>query len=83
MLQIVALLSKDFIKLVGISMLISFPIGYYLLQNWLQAFEYRTNISFWIFVVAGIITLLIAFLTIAFRSVEAALMNPVKSLKTE
>ncbi|MBP7643274.1 MAG: ABC transporter permease [Saprospiraceae bacterium] len=82
-LQIVALLSKDFIKLVGISMLISFPIGYYLLQNWLQDFEYRTNISFWIFVVAGIITLLIAFLTIAFRSVEAALMNPVKSLKTE
>ncbi|AFK03713.1 protein of unknown function DUF214 [Emticicia oligotrophica DSM 17448] len=82
-LQIVILLAKDFIKLVGFSLLIAFPLGYYLMNNWLQDFEYRVGISTWVFVLSGLMTLAIAFLTIAFRSIEAALMNPVKSLKTE
>jgi putative ABC transport system permease protein len=81
--QIVILLAKDFLKLVGISMLIAFPIGYYLMNNWLQDFEYRIRISGWIFALAGVLTILITFLTIMFRSIKAALMNPVKSLKTE
>jgi putative ABC transport system permease protein len=81
--QIVALLSKDFIKLIAISLLIAFPLGYYIMQNWLQDFEYRTQISWWIYVLAGISTVFIAFATICFKSIKAAMMNPVKSLKTE
>ena len=81
--QIVALLSKDFLLLIAISLLIAFPLGYYMMQNWLQDFEYRINISWWVFVLAGLSTVFIAFITISFKSVKAALMNPVKSLKTE
>ena len=81
--QIVALLSKDFLKLIGLSFLIAFPLGYYAMNNWLQDFEYRTELKWWIFVVAGLVTIVIAFLTISYRSIQAALMNPVKSLKTE
>jgi putative ABC transport system permease protein len=81
--QIVVLLSKDFLKLVGIALLIACPVGYYLMNNWLQDFEYRINISACVFVISGVLTLLIALLTISLRSIKAALMNPVKSLKTE
>jgi putative ABC transport system permease protein len=81
--QIVGLLSKDFLKLIVVSFLIAFPLGYYVMQNWLQDFEYRTELQWWVFVVAGLVTVLIAFLTISYRSIQAALMNPVKSLKTE
>jgi putative ABC transport system permease protein len=81
--QIVGLLSKDFLKLIVVSFLIAFPLGYYAMQNWLQDFEYRTELQWWVFVVAGLITVLIAFITISYRSIQAALMNPVKSLKTE
>ncbi|MCA0364413.1 MAG: ABC transporter permease [Bacteroidetes bacterium] len=81
--QIVGLLSKDFLKLIVISFLIAFPLGYYIMNNWLQDFEYRTEISWWIFILAGFTTIIIAFLTISYRSIQAALMNPVKSLKTE
>ncbi|MFC3881752.1 ABC transporter permease [Algoriphagus namhaensis] len=81
--QIVTLLAKDFIKLVFISFLIAFPLGYYLMENWLQEFAFRINLEWWFFVVAGIITLMIALMTISFRSVKAALINPVKSLKSE
>lgn len=81
--QIVSLLSKDFLKLIAISLLIAFPLGYYTMNYWLQDFEYRIDISWWIFALAGFITVLIAFLTISSRSIKAALMNPVKSLKTE
>ncbi|TAG19380.1 MAG: ABC transporter permease [Cytophagia bacterium] len=82
-LQIVVLLSKDFLKLVGISLLIAFPAGYYVMNNWLQDFEYRTELNGWVFLIAGFSTITIALLTISFRSIKAALMNPVKSLKTE
>lgn len=81
--QIVALLSKDFIKLVGISFLIAFPLSYYLMNKWLQDFAFRIEIKWWLFVLAAIITLGIAFLTIGIKSFRAANMNPVKSLKTE
>lgn len=82
-LQIVGLLSKDFLKLILIAFLIATPLGYYVMNNWLQDFAYRIELKWWVFVVAGVCTLFIAVLTISFRSIQAALMNPVKSLKTE
>ena len=81
--QIVTLLSKDFIKLVGISFLISFPLSYYLMNKWLQDFAYRIQIHWWLFLLAAIITIGIAFLTIGIKSFRAASANPIKSLKTE
>jgi putative ABC transport system permease protein len=81
--QIVGMLAADFIKLVVISMVIAFPVGYYLMNKWLQDFTYRINVEWWVFIVAAIITVFIAFITISFRSIKAALMNPVKSLRTE
>ena len=82
-LQIVGMLAKDFLKLVVISMVIAFPVGYYLMDRWLQDFAYRIDIEWWIFGLAAMITVLIAFATISFKSINAALMNPVKSLRTE
>jgi putative ABC transport system permease protein len=77
------LLSKDFVLLVFISFLIATPIAYYFMDNWLQHYEYRTAIQWWIFAVVCIGALLITLLTVSFQSIKAALMNPVKSLKTE
>lgn len=79
--QIVGLLSKDFLKLVGISFLIAFPLGFYLMNRWLRDFAYRIEIRWWMFVLAAGITLFIAFVTISFKSVRAAMANPVESLK--
>ncbi len=81
--QIVSLLAKDFLKLVMISMIIAFPLGYYLMSKWLQDFAYRIEIKWWIFALAGLITMLIAFLTISYRSIKVANANPVKSLRAE
>jgi putative ABC transport system permease protein len=81
--QIVTLLSKDFLKLVMISFVIAFPLAYYLMNTWLQDFAYRITLSPWVFVLAGIITLIIAFVTVSFKSIQAATVNPVKSLKAE
>jgi len=81
--QIITLLSKDFLKLVGISFLIAFPLSYYLMNKWLQDFAYRIQIQWWLFLLAAIITMGIAFLTIGIKSFKAASMNPIKSLKTE
>ncbi|APS40266.1 ABC transporter permease [Salegentibacter sp. T436] len=80
---IIALLSKDFIRLILISFIIAFPLGYFLMEQWLQDFAYRIEIKWWVFVLAGILTTLIALLTIGFRSYKAASANPVKSLRTE
>jgi ABC-type antimicrobial peptide transport system permease subunit len=77
------LLSKDFVLLVIISCLISAPIAWYFLRDWLQKYEYRTEISWWIFVLAGVGALAITLLTVSFQAIKAALMNPVKSLKSE
>ncbi len=82
-LQIVTLLSKDFIKLVLVSFVIAFPLGYYLMNKWLEDFAYRIEIHWSTFVMSGLITIIIAFITISFRSINAAITNPIKSLKTE
>jgi putative ABC transport system permease protein len=81
--NITSLLSMDFIKLVFIANLIAWPVAWYMLDKWLQDFAYRIDISWWIFVVAGIAALLIALFTVSFQAIKAALMNPVKSLRTE
>jgi putative ABC transport system permease protein len=80
---IVALLSKDFLKLVGISAIIAFPIAWYFMNKWLQDFAYRIGMPWWIFIVAGIVAALIALITISFQAIKAAVANPVKSLRTE
>jgi putative ABC transport system permease protein len=81
--QIVTMLSKDFLKLIFISFLIAFPLGFYFMNKWLQDFAYRIQIQWWIFALAGLITLLIAFLTISWKSFRAATINPVKALRSE
>ncbi len=77
------LLSKEFVVLVIISCLIAIPIAYYLLHAWLQNYEYRADMSWWIFASAGTLVLLIALLTVSFQSIKAALANPVDSLRNE
>lgn len=80
---IVLLLSRDFMKLVLIAAVISFPIAWYVMENWLQGFAYRISIEWWIFAVAASISVVIAFITISFQSIRAAIANPVNSLKSE
>jgi putative ABC transport system permease protein len=80
---ITAMLSKDFVKLVIISIVIASPIAYWAMTKWLQDFAYRIPISWWMVAVAGLSAIVIALLTISFQSIKAALMNPVKTLRTE
>lgn len=82
-LNLWGLLSKDFIKLVIIAFSIATPVAYYALHSWLQQYAYRTDISWWVFVLSGIGALVVTLLTISFQSVKAALVNPVKSLRSE
>jgi putative ABC transport system permease protein len=77
------LLSKDFVLLVIISVVIATPIAYLFMNNWLQKYDYRTNISWWVFAFSGVGVLLITLLTVSFQAIKAALANPVKSLRTE
>jgi len=77
------LLSKDFVLLVFISLLIASPLAFYFMHNWLQNYEYRANISLWIFAAAGMGSLLVTILTVSFQAIKAAMANPVKSLRTE
>jgi putative ABC transport system permease protein len=78
-----ALLSADFIKLVALSMLIAFPLSNYCMDQWLQNYALHTSLSAWIFVVAGMGLLLVTLATVSYQAVRVALMNPVKSLRTE
>ena len=80
---IVALLSKDFIKLVALSVVIASPIAWFVMNKWLQDFAYRLPISWTVFAITAAVALLIAFLTIGSQAVKAAVANPVKSLRTE
>ncbi|MGZ5285730.1 MAG: ABC transporter permease [Flavisolibacter sp.] len=80
---IVALLSKDFLKLVMIAAVIAFPVAWYAMSNWLEDFAYRISIPWWVFLFAGVVAALIAFATISLQAVRAARANPVKSLRTE
>jgi hypothetical protein len=81
--QIVSLLSKDFLKLILIAFVIAAPIAWLLLSKWLDDFEYRITLQWWMFVVVGSIALLAALITVSFQSIKAALTNPVKSLQSE
>jgi putative ABC transport system permease protein len=81
--SIVGLLSKDFLKLVAIAAIIAFPVAYYVTHHWLQDFAYRINIPLWAFIAAGVVAALIAFVTISFQAIKAAVANPVMNLRTE
>jgi len=80
---IVALLSKDFIKLVLVSIVLAIPVAYYFMDKWLQGFPYRIQIPIWIYAMSSVLAVVIALITISFQSIRAALMDPVKSLKNE
>lgn len=81
--QIVTELSKDFLKLVLVASVIALPIAWYSMNKWLLDFAFRISIQWWVFVMAGVIALIIAFVTISFQSIKAARANPVKSLRSE
>lgn len=81
--DIVSLLSRDFIRLVLLAILLATPVGWWAMRNWLDNFAYHINISWWMFLLAGVIVLLIAFLTVGFQSLKAAWMNPVDRLRSE
>jgi ABC-type antimicrobial peptide transport system permease subunit len=80
---IVALLAKEFLQLVAISLLIAFPVAWYAMNQWLQGFVYKVNISGWVFVMAGLTALLVAFVTVSYQTIRAAMANPVRSLRSE
>jgi putative ABC transport system permease protein len=80
---LVALLSKDFLKLVILALLIASPLAWYFMNQWLQDFAYRISIGWWIFIAAGLLALVIAFVTIGFQAIKAGIANPVRSLRTE
>ncbi|MGO4919244.1 ABC transporter permease [Maribacter spongiicola] len=81
--SIVGLLSKDFMQLVVIAILIACPLAWLLMQNWLEGYSYRISIDIWAFVIAGVVAIVIALVTISFQALKAARANPVKSLRTE
>ena len=80
---VVLLLSRDFIKLVVVSLIVASPIAWYFMNQWLQDFAYRVNIGWWVFAIAATLALGIAFITVSFQAIKAAVANPVKSLRTE
>ncbi|UFH54232.1 ABC transporter permease [Spirosoma sp. KNUC1025] len=81
--NIISLLSTDFLKLVLIAILIASPLAWYTMNQWLQGFAYKLPVTWWIFALAGVLAVAIALLTVSFQSIKAALMNPVKSLRSE
>jgi putative ABC transport system permease protein len=80
---IVLLLTKEFLRLVALSLLIAFPIAGYAMHRWLEGFVYRIDINAWVFIAAGVAALSIAFLTIAYQTIRTALASPVHALKSE
>jgi len=80
---LVGLLAKDFLKLVAVAAVMAFPIAWYAMHSWLKDFAYRVDIQWWVFIAAGLLAALIAFVTVSFQAIKAALANPVKSLRTE
>jgi putative ABC transport system permease protein len=81
--NIVNLLSKDFLRLVGVAIIIASPIAWFAMHKWLQDFAYRIPISWWIFVIAAVAATIIAVLTVSFQAIKAAISNPVLSLRSE
>jgi ABC-type antimicrobial peptide transport system permease subunit len=83
MLNICQLIAKEFVVLTLISFLVAVPLSYFFMNNWLQNFEYRASISIWIYLAAGIFTLLLTILVVSYQAIKAAIANPIKSLRTE
>jgi putative ABC transport system permease protein len=81
--SVVVLLSRDFIKLVFIAIVLASPIAYYFMDKWLQDFAQRINISWWVFVVVAFLAVAVTLLTVSYQAIRAALTNPVESLKSE
>jgi ABC-type antimicrobial peptide transport system permease subunit len=81
--DITTMLSKEFIKLIGLSIVIASPIAWYFMNKWLQDYTYRTVMSWWVFALAGISAILIGLITVSYQSVKAAVANPIESLRTE
>jgi putative ABC transport system permease protein len=81
--NITALLSKDFVKLVVVAIVIASPVAWWAMSKWLQGYDYRIAISWWTFFIAGLLAVLIALITISYQSIKAAIANPVESLRTE
>ena len=81
--QILFLLTKDFLYLVGAAFVLSIPVSWWAMNKWLQDFAYRININVWVFLLSGIAAVCIALLTISFRAIRASVANPVSSLKAE
>jgi putative ABC transport system permease protein len=82
-LNLAGLLSKDFLKLVAIAIVLAIPVSIWAMNKWLQKFEYRITISWWMLALAGLITVIIAIVTVSYQAIKAALANPVKSLRSE
>jgi ABC-type antimicrobial peptide transport system permease subunit len=82
-MNITSLLSKDFLKLVIISLAIASPVAWWAMNSWLKNYSYHTGIEWWVFVLAGVLSVAIALLTISYQSIRAAIANPAKSLRTE
>ena len=81
--SIVSLVSKDFLKLVLVALLLASPLAWWAISQWLDTFQYRVDLSWWLFAVAGVLAVFIAFLTVSYQSIKAARMNPVTSLRSE
>jgi putative ABC transport system permease protein len=81
--EVIILLNKDFVKWVSIAFLIAIPIAWFIMHKWLENFAYKTGLSWWIFVLAGVIALVIALLTVSWQSWRAATRNPVEALRYE
>jgi putative ABC transport system permease protein len=77
------MLSKDFVRLVVLAMVIAAPLAWFAMHRWLQGFAYRQNIQWWIFAVTGLCALLVAILTVSYQSLKAAVVNPVNNLRSE
>jgi predicted permease len=80
---VVGLLSKDFVRLVLLSSVVAFPLAWWIMDNWLNDYEYRITISWWIFGIAALLAIIVALFTISFQAIKAAMVNPVKSLRAE
>jgi ABC-type antimicrobial peptide transport system permease subunit len=78
-----SLLSKEFLMLVLVALIIATPLAWYMMYKWLEDYAYKTNISWWMFMIAGLVAIVITLFTVSFQAVKAALANPVKSLRTE
>jgi ABC-type antimicrobial peptide transport system permease subunit len=81
--NIVYLFSKEFVMLISIAFVIATPIAWYFMNKWLQNFTFRIELSWWIFLIGGMASVVIALLSVSFQAIKAAIANPVKSLRTE